>query len=59
MYLFSNPSKKMADKESTELKAGHAPATKVGGMRVVQHKPTKDEKPEAAKMTDEDKGRFK
>lgn len=46
----------MADNESTELKAGHAPATKVGGMRVVQHKPAKEEKPDAAKMTEEDKG---
>merc|ERR1712122_18574 len=24
--------------ESSELKAGHAPAQKVGGMRIVQHK---------------------
>jgi len=49
----------MAD-ESPELKAGHAPATKVGGMRVVQHKTPKDEKDEKAekKMSAEDVEEF-
>ena len=49
----------MAD-ESPELKAGHAPATKVGGMRVVQHKTTKDEKDEKTekKMTPEEVEEF-
>ncbi len=32
------------EEESSELKGGHAPAMKVGGMRVVQKK-EKDEKP--------------
>jgi len=36
-------------KESADLKGGHAPAVKVGGMRVVQHKNT--DKSEAAPMT--------
>ncbi|XP_040577239.1 death-associated protein 1 [Lepeophtheirus salmonis] len=30
-----------------ELKGGHAPALKVGGMRVTQHKPKGDSKSEA------------
>ena len=42
-------------KETVELKAGHAPAVKVGGMRVVQHKPPKAEEP---KMSAEDKQEF-
>jgi len=33
----------MADAETTELKGGHAPAVKAGGMRVAQHKPSKPE----------------
>jgi len=28
------------DEEAKELKAGHPPAVKVGGMRITQHKPT-------------------
>ena len=45
--------------DAPELKAGHAPATKVGGMRVVQHKPPKEDKPESpTKMTAEDKAEF-
>merc|ERR1712045_41268 len=49
----------MAD-ESPELKAGHAPATKVGGMRVVQHKTPKDEKDEKVdkKISPEDVEEF-
>ncbi len=49
----------MAD-ESPELKAGHAPATKVGGMRVVQHKTPKEDKEAAAekKMTPEEVAEF-
>lgn len=45
--------------ETSELKAGHPPAQKVGGMRIVQHK-HKDEKHEGSppKMTDEDKEEF-
>ena len=45
--------------ESSELKAGHAPAQKVGGMRIVQHK-HKEEKHEGSppKMSDEDKEEF-
>lgn len=31
--------------DAPELKAGHAPAVKVGGMRVVQKKEHKEEKP--------------
>ena len=51
---------KMSSTESgdgTELKAGHAPATKVGGMRVVQHntKPPTSSVPSAApEKTDDD-----
>jgi len=37
-------------KEPVDLKAGHAPAVKVGGMRVVQHKKDAD-KSDAAPMT--------
>ena len=45
--------------DNGELKAGHAPAQKVGGMRIVQHK-HKEEKHEGSppKMTDEDKEEF-
>eukprot|EP00093_Oithona_nana_P000529 00529.XXX_861_1243_1 [CDS] Oithona nana genome sequencing. len=45
--------------ENSELKAGHAPAQKVGGMRIVQHK-HKEEKHEGSppKMSDEDKEEF-
>lgn len=39
--------------ETQELKGGHAPAVKAGGMRIVQHKhPKADEK--AAKPTEEE-----
>ena len=48
----------MADQETPELKAGHAPATKVGGMRVVQHKTPKDEKEAEKKMTPEEVAEF-
>jgi hypothetical protein len=34
----------MADAQP-ELKAGHPPAVKAGGMRITQHKPPKEEKP--------------
>ena len=47
--------------ESPELKAGHAPATKVGGMRVVKHKanPNKEEeKAKTEKMSQEEKEEF-
>ena len=45
---------------SDELKAGHAPAQKVGGMRVVQRKHSESsEKPSPAKAaTDEEKAEF-
>ena len=47
-----------ADKE--EIKGGHAPAQKVGGMRVVQHKhPEKSSDKEPAKqLTEEEKIEF-
>ena len=39
------------DKETPELKAGHPPAVKVGGMRVVQHKkPNEEGKEEPPKV---------
>jgi len=47
----------MADAETTELKGGHAPAVKAGGMRVAQHKPSKPEEkpaPAAAEEGDEE-----
>ncbi|KAK7112384.1 death-associated protein 1 homolog [Littorina saxatilis] len=40
-----------------DLKAGHAPAVKVGGMRVVQHK-KEAEKPDQPQMTAEDEEEF-
>ena len=45
--------------ESSELKAGHAPAQKVGGMRIVQHK-HKEEKHEGSppKVSEEEKEEF-
>ena len=43
--------------ESPELKGGHPPAQKVGGMRIVQHK-SNDEKEVPAKPTEEDKEEF-
>ena len=45
--------------ENTELKAGHAPAQKVGGMRIVQHK-HKDEKHEGSppKVSEDEKDEF-
>jgi hypothetical protein len=47
----------MAD-ESPELKAGHAPATKVGGRRVVQNKSPKEEEDKDKKMTPEEVEEF-
>ena len=45
--------------ETSELKAGHPPAQKVGGVRIVQHK-HKDEKVEGSppKMSDQEKEEF-
>ncbi|XP_005093178.1 death-associated protein 1 [Aplysia californica] len=40
-----------------ELKGGHAPAVKVGGMRVVQHK-KEGEKQEPTQMTAEEEAEF-
>ncbi|RWS08994.1 death-associated protein-like protein [Dinothrombium tinctorium] len=46
-----------ANEESNELKAGHPPAVKVGGMRITQHKPAHDKTQEARtnESKDEDK----
>ncbi|XP_053385982.1 death-associated protein 1-like [Mercenaria mercenaria] len=42
--------------EDQNLKAGHPPAVKVGGMRVTTHK--KPEKPEEEKSVEEDKEEY-
>ncbi|XP_047119577.1 death-associated protein 1 [Schistocerca piceifrons] len=34
----------MSSSEESELKAGHPPAVKAGGMRITQHKSPKEEK---------------
>ena len=46
--------------ESSELKAGHAPAQKVGGVRIVKNKHSKEEKVDGSppKASDEDKEEF-
>ena len=41
-----------------ELKAGHPPAQKVGGMRVVQKKAASSNEKEEPKMTQEEKEEF-
>lgn len=43
--------------EDAECKGGHAPAVKVGGMRVVQHK-KEGEKSETPPMTPEEEAEF-
>ena len=40
--------------ESCELKAGHPPAVKVGGMRITQNKPVHENKPEPKPDPDEE-----
>ncbi|XP_013780736.1 death-associated protein 1-like [Limulus polyphemus] len=40
--------------ENLELKAGHPPAVKVGGMRITQHKPPTHEKPVEPPKKEED-----
>ena len=58
-FLFKHSFQDLTMEDSNELKAGHPPAQKVGGMRVVQHK-HKDEKPDASpsKMTEEEREEF-
>eukprot|EP00088_Acartia_fossae_P003786 TRINITY_DN1161_c0_g1_i2.p1 TRINITY_DN1161_c0_g1~~TRINITY_DN1161_c0_g1_i2.p1 ORF type:complete len:106 (+),score=53.87 TRINITY_DN1161_c0_g1_i2:58-375(+) len=48
----------MSEVESQEMKGGHAPAQKVGGMRVVQHKTSKPEEKPAPKPTEEEVKEF-
>jgi len=48
----------MSEVENQELKGGHAPAVKVGGVRVVQHKPAKPDKTPTAKPTEEEIAEF-
>ncbi|KAI8775854.1 death-associated protein 1-like [Biomphalaria glabrata] len=47
----------MSEESTVDLKAGHPPATKVGGMRVVQHK-KEGEKNEPPAMTPEEEAEF-
>lgn len=42
------------EQEDPELKAGHAPAVKAGGMRIVQHKHGNEPKPEQPTKEDEE-----
>ncbi|XP_015912458.1 death-associated protein 1 [Parasteatoda tepidariorum] len=41
-----------SSEETTELKAGHPPAVKAGGMRITQHKVHTHEKPVETKKVD-------
>jgi hypothetical protein len=45
------------ENDNTELKGGHPPAQKVGGVRIVQHKP-KEEKEPVGKPSEEEKEEF-
>ena len=45
------------ENETAELKGGHAPAVKVAGVRIVQHKP-KEEKEVVGKPSEEEKEEF-
>ncbi|KAK3764428.1 hypothetical protein RRG08_040024 [Elysia crispata] len=47
-----------ASAAAEELKAGHPPAVKVGGMRVVQHCKKEGEKPEPQSMTPEEEAEY-
>ena len=44
----------MGDTDAQDLKGGHAPALKVGGMRVVQKAPREDKSESPVKPTDEE-----
>ena len=50
----------MGDKDegNSDLKAGHAPAVKVGGMRVVQHKKESDKPDTTTVVTAEELAEF-
>ncbi|XP_014674929.1 PREDICTED: death-associated protein 1-like [Priapulus caudatus] len=50
----------MADEagDAIDLKAGHPPAVKAGGMRITQHKTPQESVKKTEKMSEEDKEEF-